>query len=121
MSDFSRGVQRLSHGAQHINQASEIPAIVTKSDETNNTCSIKYIDSITRKKRNRDNVMVRLYGSGTDYFPQKGDTVTVQEDGDTCVVIARDISNYAMDVQSKMKQTQDVFSDAPPAFSYAGC
>lgn len=118
MSEFSKDIQRLSHGAQHINQSSTIPAIVTKSDETNNTCSILYVDSNTRKKRNRDNVTVRLYGSGTDYFPKKGDTVTVQEDGDTCVVIARDVSNYAMDVLSRMKLTQDIYSDASPAFGY---
>jgi len=118
MSDLSYGIQRLSHGAQHINQASEIPALVTKADETNNTCSITYIDPNRRERRNRDNVMVRLYGSGTDYFPKKGDIVIVKEDYDTCVVIARDISNYAMDVQSKMKMTQDIYSDTHPAVCY---
>ena len=118
MSELSQGIQRLSNGAQHINQASTIHAEVIKSDETNNTCSIQYVDSITRRKRNRDNVTVRLYGSGTDYFPKKGDTVIVQEDGDTCVVIARDVSNYAMDVSAQMKLTQDIYSDAPPAFSF---
>lgn len=119
MSEYSEGVQRLSNGAMHINQVSTIHATVTKSDETNNTCSILYVDSITHKQRNRDNVTVRLYGSGTDYFPKKGDSVIVQADGDTCVVIARDVSNYAMDVQSQMKMTQDIYSDTAPAFSYA--
>lgn len=118
MSELAQGIQRLSHGAQHINQMVTLSAIVTKSDETNNTCSILYVDSNTRKKRNRDNVTVRLYGSGTDYFPKKGDAVTVQEDGDTCVVIARDVSNYAMDVLSQMKLTQDIYSDTPPAFGF---
>lgn len=117
MTDLFQGMQRATQNVQHIFQSLTLPAIVTKSDETNNTCSILYVDS-NGYKRNRDNVTVRLYGSGTDYFPKKDDVVTVQEDGDTCVVIARSVLNYAMDVQAKMKLTQDTYSDAPPAYGY---
>ena len=121
MSNLSQGIQRLSHGAQHINQSVTIPAIVTKSDETNNTCSILYVDSNTRKKRNRDNVVVRLYGNGADWFPAINDAVVVEDTGDTCVVVARHVGNYAMDVRSKRQLRQDIFSDNGGCQSPGGC
>ena len=85
--------------------------IVTASDESNNTVSIRYIDK-GGKKRNRDNVVVRLYGNGADWFPAINDTVVVEDTGDTCVVVARHVGNYAMDVRSKRQLRQDVFSDS---------
>lgn len=102
---------RVSNAAQHINNSITTVGVVTDSDEMNNTCSVRYVDK-DGQKRNRDNVVVRLYGSGTDYFPAKDDTVVIEETGDTCVVIARHVGNYAMDVRSKMKLVKDIFSDS---------
>ena len=102
---------------------SEIPihtvGVVTKSDELNNTVSLYYVDK-DGQKRTRDNVVVRLYGSGTDYFPAVNDSVIVEETRDTCVVIARHISNYAMDVRSKMKLVYDILSDMSPFGTVGG-
>ena len=83
---------------------------VISSDEVNNTCSVLYVDR-NGKKRNKDNVVVRLYDNGTGYFPAVGDFVEIQLERDICVIIARHISNYNMDVRSKMALQQDVFSD----------
>lgn len=96
--------------ANHINNGITTLGIVTASDESNNTCSITYIDK-NGKKRNRDNVVVRLYGNGADWFPAINDTVVIEDTGDTCVVVARHVGNYAMDVRSRRQLKQDVESD----------
>lgn len=83
---------------------------VESSDDANNTCTLFYKDKSGKNKR-RENVVVRLYGSGTDWFPTEGDQVVVQDTGDTCTVIARHVGNYNMDVRSKMSLRQDVYSD----------
>lgn len=89
-------------------------AKVTKADEKNNTCSIQYVDK-EGTKRNRDNVTVRLYGSGTDWFPEVGEKVTIEDSDSSCVIIARCVDNYNMDVRSKMKLKMDIFSDSSGA------
>ena len=94
------------HGMNMINTI----GVVQDSDESNNTCTVQYIDK-NGNKRNRENVIVRLYGAGTDWFPSKGETVIVEETEDTCVVIARHVGNYDMDVRSKMELKQDKYSD----------
>ena len=96
--------------ANHINNGITTLGIVTASDESNNTCSITYIDKNGRK-RNKDNVVVRLYGNGADWFPAINDTVVIEDTGDTCVVVARHVGNYAMDVRSRRQLKQDVESD----------
>lgn len=89
-------------------------AKVIASDEINNKCSITYIDK-NGIKRNRDNVVVRLYDNGSGYFPDIGDFVEVQLEREICVIIARHIANYNMDVRSKMQLKQDIFTDSPGA------
>ncbi len=84
--------------------------LIKESDDSNNTCTVQYVDK-NGNKRLRENVMVRLYGSGTDWFPSPGDNVIVQETEDTCIVVARHVGNYDMDVRSKMELKQDKFSD----------
>lgn len=94
-------------------------AFVLRADDKNNCCDIRYIDK-HGKIRDRDNVIVRLTGSGMDWFPIKGDYVTIELARDTCVITARSITNYNMDVRSKMELKQDIFSDSlgyPPGAS----
>lgn len=94
-------------------------AFVLNSDDKNNCCDIRYIDKQGRI-RNRNNVIVRLTGSGMDWFPVKGDYVTIELARETCVIIARSITNYNMDVRSKMELKQDIYSDSmgyPPGAS----
>ncbi len=106
--------------AARVNVGITTIGVVTDSDESNNTVSIKYIDKGGRK-RNRDNVVVRLYGNGADWFPAVNDAVVVEDTGDTCVVVARHVGNYAMDVRSKRQLRQDVFSDGGGCQPPGGC
>ena len=111
MSTFKEKIQsNLVNPVARVNAGITTIGIVTESDESNNTVSIKYVDK-SGKKRNRDNVVVRLYGNGADWFPAINDAVVVEDTGDTCVVVARHVGNYAMDVRSKRQLRQDVFSD----------
>lgn len=71
---------------------------------------IMYLDR-KGNKTNKENVVVRLYGSGTDWFPSVKDKVLIEESQNTCVVIARHIGNYNMDVRANMEIKQDVYSD----------
>lgn len=84
---------------------------VTKSDEINNMCSIRYIDK-SGFKRNKDSVTVRLYGNGGDWFPAVDDFVVLEDSGETCTIVARHVGNYNMDVRSKLRLTKDVHSDS---------
>lgn len=89
-------------------------ALVKKADEKNNTCDIQYVDK-NGLVRNRNNVSVRLYGNGTDWFPKRGESVVVQETETTCEVIARYVQNYNMDVRARMKLKMDIYSDSSGA------
>ncbi len=83
---------------------------VLKSDEMNNTITVEY--TYNNQVVVKDNVVVRLYGSGTDYFPDAGEKVTLEVSHDACVMIARSISSYAGAVRSKMKKSHDIYSDS---------
>lgn len=85
-------------------------AEVTNTHEENNMVDIIYLDR-KGNKTNKENVVVRLYGSGTDWFPSVKDKVLIEESQNTCVVIARHIGNYNMDVRSNMEIKQDIYSD----------
>lgn len=86
-------------------------AKVISSDEINNTCNITYMDR-NGIKRNKENVVVRIYDNGSGYFPAIGDLVELQLERDICVIIARHVGNYNMDVRSKMQLRQDIYSDS---------
>lgn len=105
--------------ATHANSSITTVGVVTSSDESNNTVSIRYIDK-SGNKSNRDNVTVRLYGNGADWFPSVNEAVIVEDTGDTCVVVARHVNNYAMDVRAKRQLKQDVYSDEPFCPLYGG-
>lgn len=98
------------NSATHINNSITTVGIITGSDESNNTCSILYIDK-NGNNQNRENVVVRLYGNGADWFPAIGDTVVIEDTGDTVVVVARHVGNYSMDVRSRRQLRQDILSD----------
>jgi len=110
---------RIVNPTARINNVITTIGVVTDSDESNNTCNIFYIDK-SGCKRNKDNVVVRLYGSGADWFPKVGDAVVVEDSGDTVVVVARHVGNYSMDVRSKRQLRQDVLSDSSGCQSIAG-
>jgi hypothetical protein len=102
---------RVVNPANHSRGSITTIGQVTKSDEINNMCSIKYIDK-DGFKRNKDNVAVRLYGNGGDWFPAEDDYVVIEDNGDTVAIVARHVGNYNMDVRSKLRLTKDVHSDS---------
>ena len=105
---------RIVNPTARINNVITTIGVVTDSDESNN-----YIDK-SGCKRNKDNVVVRLYGSGADWFPKVGYAVVVEDSGDTVVIVARHVGNYSMDVRSKRQLRQDVLSDSSGCQSIAG-
>ena len=84
---------------------------VTKSDEINNTVSVQYVDK-NGKIRNKENVTVRLYGNGGDWFPSVDNYVVIEESDSDMSVVARHVGNYNMDIRSKMQLESDVYSDS---------
>ena len=92
---------------------------VTKSDEINNTVSVQYVDK-NGKIRNKENVTVRLYGNGGDWFPSVSNYVVIEESDSDMSVGARHVGNYNMDVRSKMQLESDVYSDSGGG-SMGGC
>ena len=101
------------------NETFVTPAFVVSADDKNNCCDIQYIDK-HGKLRTKENVTVRLTGSGMEWFPTAGDYVNVEIGREICVIVARAIANYNMDVRSKMELKQDIYSDslgAPPGAS----
>jgi hypothetical protein len=102
---------RIVNPADHSRGGITTIGQVTKSDEINNMCSIKYIDK-DGNKRNKDNVTVRLYGNGGDWFPAEDDYAVIEDNGETVVIVARHVGNYNMDVRSKLRLTKDVHSDS---------
>jgi len=106
----SRFQERVVAPATRINNRITTIGVVTSTNESNNTCGILYTDK-NGKKRNMNNVVIRLYGNGADWFPSVNDTVVIEDTGDTVVVVARHVGNYAMDVRSKRQLRQDVYSD----------
>ena len=94
-------------------------AYVVRADSKNNTCDIKFVDK-HGKITKRDNIYVRITGSGMDWFPVKDDIVNIEIGKDTCVIVSRDVSNYNADVRSKMELKKDIHTDsfgAPPGGS----
>ena len=109
--DLKQTIQnRIIAPTTHINNSITTVGIVTGSDESNNTCNVLYTDK-NGNSQNRDNVVIRLYGNGADWFPVIGDIVVIEDTGDTVVVVARHVGNYAMDVRSRRQLRQDVLSD----------
>lgn len=102
---------RIVNPASRINVTTKTLGIVLNSDDSNNTCKVKYVNK-NGESCNKDNVTVRLYGKGTDWFPAKNDIVVIEDSGDTIVVVARYVGNYAMDVRSKRKLKKDIMSDS---------
>lgn len=109
----------VANGAMRSGLNTYTLGIVIRSDEMNNLVDVCFKDNIGQTQI-KENVLVRLYGSGTDYFPAVNDTVVVETSGDGCVVIARHVTNYAMDVRSKMKLISDVLSENTPYTTIGG-
>lgn len=103
----------------YVNETFHTTALVIKADDKNNCCDIRYLNKYGILQE-RENVNVRISGNGMDWFPVVEDYVIVEISRDSCVIVARSVSNYNMDVRSKMELKQDIFSDSfgyPPGAS----
>lgn len=94
-------------------------AKVVKANSKNNTCDIEYVDKRGRAKSKKD-VPLRILGTGMEWFPVENDYVDVEIERQGCIIVGRHIDDYNADIRSKMRLTQDCFSDsagAPPGAS----
>ena len=95
-------IQKTSHDLEPI----QTVAKVLRSDHMNNVCDIQFVDG-----RNRDNVPVRVYGDGMDWFPQEDDLVMVYYGRDVIEIISRVVTNFGRDILPDMSFDKDKFSD----------
>ena len=97
-------IQKQSHDLE----SHQTYALVTKSDDMNNVCSIQFVDG--GFLRNRDNVPVKIYGNGMDWFPSKGDWVVVAYNRNIYEIVSRGDS-FSQDIRPDMRFGQDRLSE----------
>lgn len=86
-------------------------AVVTKVDEANNVCSIKYVDKDALES-NKDNVPVKIYSpSMQDWFPEKDDVVTIEEVDGYPIITGVPEGAYNVNTRGKNDLESDVLSD----------
>lgn len=86
-------------------------AIVTKANESNNVCSIKYIDKDAFES-NKDNVPVKIYSPGMqDWFPQKDDVVIIEEIDGEPIITGISANAYNSSIRNTNSLSSDIFSD----------
>lgn len=90
----------------------EVIGMIMKSDEKSNMVDVEYIDS-NGSPTLKENVQVRLYGNGGDWFPNKFDLVICQQKDNNLVVVARFFSDFAAEIRSLMKLEFDKLGDIP--------
>ncbi len=85
-------------------------AVVTKTDEDNNLCSIRYVNkdgSVAEIKR----AAVDL--RNTDWFPEVKEPVLVEVTGKkNALIISKYTENYNDDIRSNQKLSNDVSADS---------
>lgn len=81
-------------------------AVVTKADEPNNVCSIRFLDR-DGKKRDIRSAQVAL--SNKDWFPKEGDTVLIDVDGSrNALILQQYTEDYIKDVRNKRAIRSDI-------------
>jgi|CZCB01.1.fsa_nt_gi hypothetical protein len=95
-------------------------AEVTKTDESNNVCSIKYVDKDAFVS-NKDNVPLRIYSpTMQDWFPEVGDIVAIEEVDGQPVITGVPEDSYNVNVKSKNELQEDITSDVMSCDSEGG-
>ena len=93
------------------NQTAVVQAKILEADETNNWCSIEYVDK-DGYSRNRDNVWVKQYGDGRmPWFPKVGELVLVEDYGDSAVITEKFWQNYALEIDARRQLKKDIYPD----------
>lgn len=102
-------VDKLVQSRTHDLESHQVVAKVTRSDDMNNVCDIIYVDK--GKLRNKDNVPVKVYGTGMDWFPTVGELVVVHLGRHICEIVSRFVSNFGAEILPAMSLEQDIHSD----------
>jgi len=101
---LNKKIQKQTHDLEsHM-----IIARVLQSDPMNNVCTIQFVDD--GKLCNKDNVSVRIYGTGMDWFPLEGDWVKVEYSRNICEIVAR-ADNFSTDIRPDTYFGQDRLSE----------
>lgn len=86
-------------------------AKIIKTYEDKNECSIEYIDK-DRIFSNKDSVAVRIYNPyGDNWFPQKGDIVTIEEIDGTPVITGMPEELYSTKIRTAKQLEKDIHPD----------
>lgn len=86
-------------------------AVVTKTDEANNLCSIRYVDK-DGVVSNKDNVPVRIYNPGIqDWFPEVNEVVTIEEIDGIPIITGVPEEAYAVNSLGETILANDILSD----------
>lgn len=93
-------------GVTHDMEFRQTVAKVRRSDSMNNVCDIQIVDG-----RNIDNVPVKIYGDGMDWFPQVGEWVMVHTGRQMVEIVSRFVGNFGADILPDMALNEDKFSD----------
>lgn len=85
---------------------------VTKSDENNNYCSVKFVDK-DGMQSNKNNVSVRVYNSGIiDWFPKVGELVNIEESNGTYQIVSKLEYGYGSGTRSSTELTNDILPES---------
>lgn len=99
----------ISPNIQSANNAQQTVAVVTKADEANNVCTVRYINQ-DGDKAEIDRAVVDLRNK--DWFPQKGDAVLIRVSGSkTALIEQKYTENYNKDVRGKQQLKNDIMPD----------
>lgn len=99
---IDKKIQRISHDMEFR----QTVAKVRRSDSMNNVCDIQFVDG-----RNVDNVPVKVYGDGMDWFPQVDEWVMVHVGRHMTEIVSRHVGNFGADILPGMALLMDKFSD----------
>lgn len=110
--NFKTKIQdQIVNPADHIRGKLTTIAVVTKSDERNNVCSIEFIDK-DGYRSNKDSIAVKIYSPGIiGWFPIEGDFVVIEEFNGKITITGKHDGGYSASIRSKSQIKKDIFSD----------
>ncbi len=98
----------IGEAMRSANRDQQTVAKVLSADESNNQCTVEYMDRDGSKVK-IDKAMVDLRNK--DWFPSKGDIVLIRVSGRSALVEQQYTEDYNADVRSKQKLSNDVTPD----------
>ena len=100
---------KIVNPASRNGQPSTLIARVLEADETNNWCSLEYVDK-DGFSRNRDNVLVMQYGASR-WFPKVKDLVIIEDRGESVIIVSKSFTSYSVEIKEKETLRKDVYPD----------